>query len=139
VVELARHAIGSRPIRIRKALASDLPAIDCDPDLLRQLLLNLIINAIQSMENGGEVAVSAGVRSGKMCLSVSDEGVGISPENREKIFDPFFTTKESGTGLGLSVAHQIVEQHGGVLTCEANQATGMTFTALLPLRHEETR
>jgi two-component system, NtrC family, sensor histidine kinase HydH len=136
VVELGMHAIGSQPIRIRKELAAGLPSIDCDPDLLRQLLLNLIINAIQSMPSGGDVAVSAALRSGKMCLRVSDEGVAISPENREKIFDPFFTTKEGGTGLGLSVAHQIVEQHEGVLTAEANPSKGMTFTTLLPLRHE---
>jgi two-component system sensor histidine kinase HydH len=136
VVELATHAIGNQPVRINKELAKDLPSIDCDPDLLRQLLLNLIINGVQSMPSGGEVTVSFSLRSGKMCLRVSDEGVGISAENREKIFDPFFTTKEGGTGLGLSVAHQIVEQHGGVLTAEANPTKGMTFTTLLPLRHE---
>jgi signal transduction histidine kinase len=91
------------------------------------------------MPGGGDVTVSAAVRSGSMCLGVSDEGIGIRPENRERIFDPFFTTKEGGTGLGLSVAHQIVEQHGGVLTGEANPTKGMTFTALLPLRHEVSR
>jgi two-component system, NtrC family, sensor histidine kinase HydH len=139
VVELALHAVGGKPIRIRKELAPDLPAIDCDPDLLRQLLLNLILNATQSMAAGGEVTVFAALRSGKMCIRVTDEGVGIAAENREKIFDPFFTTKDGGTGLGLSVAHQIVEQHGGVLTAEANPIQGMTFTALFPLRHEVSR
>ncbi len=136
VLELATHAVGNQPIRVRKELAPGLPAIDCDPDLLRQLLLNLILNAIQSMASGGDVTVSAALRSGRICFRVSDEGVGIPPENREKIFDPFFTTKDGGTGLGLSVAYQIVEQHGGVLTAEANPAKGMSFTALLPLRHE---
>ena len=61
---------------------------------------------------------------------------GIAPECRDKIFDPFFTTKDGGTGLGLPVAHQIVEQHGGILTAEANPDSGMTFSALLPLRQE---
>jgi signal transduction histidine kinase len=136
VVELAMHAVGKQRIRICQELAPDLPPIDCDPDMLKQLLLNLIINAVQSMTSGGAVTVSATLRSGRLCLRVSDEGVGISPENREKIFDPFFTTKEGGTGLGLSVAYQIVDQHGGVLTAEANPIKGMTFTALLPLRHE---
>jgi signal transduction histidine kinase len=139
VLELAMHAVGSKPIMIRKELAPDLPSMDCDPDLLRQLFLNLILNATQSMAGGGVVTVSAALRSGKMCLRVSDEGVGIPRENREKIFDPFFTTKDGGTGLGLSVAHQIVEQHGGALTAEANPTKGMTFTALFPLRQEVSR
>ncbi len=71
-----------------------------------------------------------------MSLQVCDEGEGIAPENLEKIFDPFFTTKDGGTGLGLSVAHQIVEQHGGVLTAEPNAGKGTTFTAILPIRPE---
>jgi len=104
--------------------------------MLKQLLLNLVINAIQATAEGGAVTLQAAVRNGKMLLQVADEGCGIPPENRERIFDPFFTTKESGTGLGLSVAHQIVEQHGGLLTAEANPDKGMTFTAILPLRRE---
>ena len=71
-----------------------------------------------------------------MRLRVMDEGAGIPPEQRDMIFDPFFTTKEGGTGLGLSVAHQIVEQHGGMLSAEANPVRGTTFTAVLPLNHE---
>ena len=70
----------------------------------------------------------------KVVIRVKDHGCGIAPENREKIFDPFFTTKESGTGLGLSVAHQIIEQHGGILTAEANPDRGTTFSVVLPLK-----
>ena len=64
------------------------------------------------------------------------KGTGIAPERRDKIFDPFFTTKDGGTGLGLPVAHQIVEQHGGILRAEANPDRGMTFSVVLPLRQE---
>jgi signal transduction histidine kinase len=100
------------------------------------MLLNLVINAIQAMPDGGEVVVSAALEEGEMLLRVQDQGCGIAPDSRDKIFDPFFTTKDGGTGLGLPVAHQIVEQHGGTLRAEANPKSGMTFSALLPLRHE---
>jgi signal transduction histidine kinase len=69
-------------------------------------------------------------------MQVKDEGCGISPENLDKIFDPFFTTKECGTGLGLSVVHQIVEQHGGLLTAQNNPGKGATFSILMPARPE---
>jgi signal transduction histidine kinase len=67
---------------------------------------------------------------------VRDEGCGVGAVDRDRIFDPFFTTKASGTGLGLSVTHQIVEQHGGILTADANAEGGMTFSVSLPLRRE---
>jgi signal transduction histidine kinase len=100
------------------------------------VLLNLLINAIQASPNGGDVVLTARHEGSKVLIQVKDEGCGIRQEVREKIFDPFFTTKESGTGLGLSVAHRIVEQHGGILTAEANPDKGMTFSVALPLKHE---
>jgi signal transduction histidine kinase len=112
-----------------------LPAVESDPELLKQVLLNLIMNAIQAMPDGGEVVVSAMPRHERILIQVKDEGVGINPQDRDRIFDPFFTTKDNGSGLGLSVAHQIVEQHGGMLTAEANPEKGMTFSVSLPLRH----
>jgi len=136
VIELAAHAARQKSIRLSKLVSARLPQIECDPELLRQLLLNLIINAIQATPEGGEIAVSATLTSGRLRLSVKDEGCGIPAENRDKIFDPFFTTKEGGTGLGLSIAHQIVEQHAGIMTAEANPDKGMTFSATLPLRRE---
>jgi signal transduction histidine kinase len=138
VMELAGHAIGKQAITLRREVLAQLPAVECDPELLRQVLLNLIINAIQSMPGGGEVVISAMPRQERVLIQVKDEGCGVKPENRDRIFDPFFTTKENGSGLGLSVAHQIVQQHGGVLTAEANAKKGMTFSLLLPLRHEQT-
>jgi len=90
----------------------------------------------QATPGGGGVLVSAGLRDDRLLIGVRDEGCGISGADRDRIFDPFFTTKENGTGLGLSVAHQIVEQHGGILTAEANPGRGMTFSVSLPLRHE---
>ena len=133
VLQLVAHGAGSE-IRLRKNVATDLPEVEGDPELLKQMLLNLVMNAVQATKDGGEVVVSASLERQDVLLSVRDRGCGIAQESRDKIFDPFFTTKEAGTGLGLPVAHQIVEQHGGILTAEANADSGMTFSALLPLR-----
>ncbi len=138
VLELASHAIGRRGIALRKEVASNLKPLECDPEQLKQVLLNLMINAVQASPDGAEVVVAARMREGQMLVEVRDQGCGVSPEHRERIFDPFFTTKDNGTGLGLSVAHQIVEQHGGILTAEANPKRGMTFSLLLPLTSQKT-
>ena len=135
VVGLAAHAIDRKPIVLRKQITPNLPPVECDPEQLKQALLNLIINAVQAMPEGGEISVSAAMQDGKAVIGVSDQGYGISSEHLDNIFDPFFTTKEEGTGLGLSVAHQIVRQHGGILTAEKNWDRGMTFSVLLPLMH----
>ncbi len=136
VLELAGHALGAQRVTLRTEVSPHLPAVECDPELLKQVLLNLVMNAIQSMPEGGEVVVSAMARQDRLLIQVKDGGCGIKAEDRDRIFDPFFTTKENGSGLGLSVAHQIVEQHGGLLTAEANPGKGMTFSVLLPLSHE---
>lgn len=136
VMELAAHAVGKKPVALRKEIPPDLAPVECDPELLKQVLLNLVINAIQATSSGGEVLVSAAQRNDRLLIEVRDEGCGISTADRDRIFDPFYTTKENGTGLGLSVAHQIVEQHEGILAAEANPDKGMTFSVSLPLHHE---
>lgn len=136
VVALATHAVNHKRIARRKEVPASLPALECDPEQLRQVLLNLLINAIQASPSGGDVVLTARHAGSRVLIQVKDGGSGIPPEIREKIFDPFFTTKESGTGLGLSVAHQIIEQHGGILTAEANPDKGMTFSVALPLKRE---
>lgn len=134
VIDLATHAIDRKPIQLRKEVPPSLPELECDPEQVKQVLLNLLINAIQASPNGSEVVLSARLDGSKVVIQVKDHGCGIAPENREKIFDPFFTTKENGTGLGLSVAHQIIEQHGGILTAEANLDRGTTLSVVLPLK-----
>jgi len=136
VIALAAHAVDRKPIALRTETPASLPTLECDPEQLKQVLLNLLINAIQASPDGSDVVLSARSVGPKVFIQVKDAGCGIAPENREKIFDPFFTTKESGTGLGLSVAHQIIEQHGGLLTAEANTDRGMTFSVVLPLKRE---
>lgn len=137
VVELGSHAIGRAPITLRTEVEPGMPALECDPEQFQQVLLNLLINAIQAMPNGGEILISARLEEQAAVVSVKDQGCGLDPELLDKIFDPFFTTKENGTGLGLSVAHQIMEQHGGSLTARINEGGGMTFLARLPLQQRK--
>jgi two-component system, NtrC family, sensor histidine kinase HydH len=137
-IELAAHAVDRRPIAIRKHVEPGMPALECDPEQLKQVFLNLIINAIQAMPDGGEVLITAHRHDGKAVIAIQDQGCGVSPEHVDRIFDPFFTTKENGTGLGLSVAHQIIAQHGGVLAAAVNPDRGMMFTVTLPFGHRKT-
>jgi two-component system sensor histidine kinase HydH len=133
VIGLASHAIGHHPITFQKRLPPNPPSFSCDPEQIKQILINLTINAIQAMPEGGEILLAAAKQGEYISLQVQDQGQGIDSELLDKIFDPFFTTKEYGTGMGLSVAHQIVAQHGGSLTAQKNAGLGMTFSVLLPL------
>jgi signal transduction histidine kinase len=134
VLQLGEHAVAKKQIRFKEQIEDGLPGIECDSDQLRQVLLNLVINAIEASPDGGTVTLAAASESGNIAIRVVDEGSGVAPEDVEKLFDPFFTTKESGTGLGLSVAHQIVNQMGGLLTARRNSDRGMTFSVVLPIR-----
>ncbi|MGC9969566.1 MAG: ATP-binding protein [Bryobacteraceae bacterium] len=121
-------------ITLERRVPPSPPHVQCDPEQLKQVILNLTINAIQAMAGGGSIELSVTASDGNVRISVRDEGPGIPAQDLEKIFDPFFTTKENGTGLGLSVAHQIVTQHGGAITAEPNPDRGMTFSIVLPAR-----
>jgi signal transduction histidine kinase len=135
-ISLAEHAVERKPIVLRKDLAAKIPAVECDVEQIKQVLLNLTMNAIQAMPDGGEVVLSAREREGFLHIQVADQGSGIDPRDRDRIFDPFFTTRNEGTGLGLSVAHQIVGEHGGILSVEPREGRGSTFVVILPVRHE---
>ena len=135
VVGLAAHAVGRQPIQLRTEIAPDVPAVVCDPEQIKQVLLNLTINSVQAMPDGGEIVLSTQVDGARVVIEVKDQGPGVSPEHLDKLFDPFFTTKDTGTGLGLSVAHQIVSQHGGILNAKNNSDRGATFSLFLPIQH----
>jgi two-component system, NtrC family, sensor histidine kinase HydH len=135
VVGLAAHSVGRQPIQLRTNIAPGVPAITCDPEQIKQVLLNLTINSVQAMPDGGEIVLSTRVDGARVVIEVKDQGPGINPEDLDKIFDPFFTTKDTGTGLGLSVAHQILSQHGGILNAKNNSGRGATFSLFLPIQH----
>jgi two-component system, NtrC family, sensor histidine kinase HydH len=133
VIELAEHAVNRRQIRFHTEISGGLTEIDCDPEQLRQVLLNLLINAIEASGDATTVSLLASIEGEAIIIRVVDEGSGVAPEDIDKLFDPFFTTKETGTGLGLPVAHQIIGQMGGNLSARRNAARGMTFSVVLPL------
>ena len=133
-VMLARQQVLSRPIKIELEKASELPDVEHDSDQVHQVLLNLLLNAVQAMEGPGTVRVQIGSREGYASVAVSDTGRGISPQNLPNIFRPFYTTKGDGTGLGLSLAHRIVEDHHGRIEVSSAVGKGSTFTVVLPFQ-----
>jgi two-component system sensor histidine kinase HydH len=133
VIELAEHAVHRRQVQFRMEVSDSVTEVDCDPEQLRQVLLNLVINAVEASEEGSTVHLFAGIEDETIVIRVADEGSGVSPEDVDKLFDPFFTTKETGTGLGLPVAHQIIAHMGGNLSARRNAHRGMTFSVALPL------
>ena len=133
VASIARHSAILRDVELVTDDNSGLPAIDCDAEQLKQVLLNLIINAVQATQGNGRVYIRVFNVPDFFCIEIRDEGYGVAPDQLDKIFDPFFTTKESGTGLGLAIAANIVEQHGGVLSGTNNPDKGMTFRLELPI------
>ena len=134
VILLVRHGGDASRLELRKEIKPGLPMLECDPEQLKQVLLNLVTNANQAMPHGGSVLLEAHHSGSTINIDVHDQGGGIDEENPERIFDPFFTTKESGTGLGLSVAHQIVSQHAGTMTILRNTSHGVTVRVSLPLK-----
>ena len=149
VVEDTLEMVGERlkrhSIALKADLAPTLPLVHADPDQIGQVVLNLAINALHAIGDGGTLSVatsvasvpqeSGGASSDMVELSVTDSGHGISPEDLDKIFSPFFTTKEAGkgTGLGLTVVHGIVQEHGGKIKVESEVRKGATFRILLPI------
>jgi hypothetical protein len=131
-VMLARQQVLSRPIKIELHKAPDLPEVEHDSDQIHQVLLNLLLNAVQALDKAGTVRVEIGSRDGYATVTVGDNGRGISAQNLPNIFRPFYTTKGDGTGLGLSLAHRIVEDHHGRIEVSSVLGSGSQFTVLLP-------
>ena len=132
VTALAQHTATRQGITLRLVSAGEPREIECDPEQIKQLLLNLILNAIQATAGEGEVAVRILFSEDSVCVDVCDRGAGVAAEDRERIFDPFFTTKENGTGLGLAIALNIATQHGGTVVCRPNAGGGSVFRMELP-------
>jgi signal transduction histidine kinase len=137
VTVLARHMALRQQVEVIEDLPPSLPMVDCDAEQMKQVLLNVVLNAIQATQGGGRVIVRASGAETNLSIEVWDEGGGMSSGELDRIFEPFFTTKESGTGLGLAVAANIVEQHGGSLRATNNAERGMTFRLELPLEHTQ--
>jgi PAS domain S-box-containing protein len=147
VVELYANQLEARSIEVAREYARDVPPIQADQEGLYRVVVNLVANAIDAMPRGGRLTLRAGWsgegdpllpsrRRGpdrRVKIEVADTGPGIPASERDRIFNPFYTTKEGGTGIGLALAHKIVEDHGGTIDFRSDRPRGATFTVVLPL------
>jgi two-component system NtrC family sensor kinase len=134
-LSLVRNQTVFRNTKIVYALDPHLPTVLADADQMRQVVLNIVLNAAEAMVQGGElrVASAADPAAKTVELRISDTGPGIPDEVRARIFEPFFTTKKTGTGLGLAVAYGIIERHHGRIRIESARGKGTTFTVSVPI------
>lgn len=129
-IQLLEQQAESANVEIKSALAGDLPALELDREQIMQVLLNLLINSIEAMPDGGTITVRTTLEGKSVTVEIEDTGGGIPDDVIEYIFDPFFTTKDKGSGLGLAVAHKIVAQHDGELIAD-NTDQGVRFKLTL--------
>jgi len=138
-LSLLKKEMAGKKIELRTEYGAGYPVISADPNRLRQVFLNLTINAIESINGGGKIAVRTnevkrGDRDGEwIAIDIIDNGIGIPAKHMSRIFDPFFTTKNGGTGLGLTVTHKIIEEHNGRIEVESRADQGAAFRVLLPV------
>ena len=140
-LDMIELQLGDAQVTLSKDYTEDVPLVYADPDLTQQVFLNLCLNAVQAMPQGGELHVATGVRRYRtrrsmVDVSFTDTGVGIPRDLMDKIFDPFFTTRSTGTGLGLPISVQIVREVGGVITAKNNSGGGATFRVSFPVPAE---
>jgi len=140
VLALTSKKLQRGNVTVYRQLAHDLPAIHVVADQIKQVYLNMVINAIEAMPDGGELIITSRLENGRaeqekgwLRVSFADNGMGLSPEELRHIFEPFYTTKSRGTGLGLSVSYGIVEQHGGHIYVKSVPGKGTLFSVRLPL------
>jgi signal transduction histidine kinase len=148
-LQLIGHRLYDQDIKLARFLEANVDTISADADQLEQVFLNFFINAMEAMKHGGELTVSTQTHTGEawvapiahgngearevLRITIRDTGEGIESEHIQHLFDPFFTTKDYGTGLGLSVVHAIVQEHGGQIEVESEPNKGTAFHILLPL------
>ena len=134
LVMLFQEEASSLRIKIETDIDPDLPSLQMDEEKLTQALINIMKNGMQAMEQGGVLRIEAhGIRD-RVEVKISDSGTGIPPDQMEKIFNYYYTTKEKGVGLGLPIAHRIIEAHQGQLRVESQVGTGTEVTILLPIK-----
>jgi len=134
-IKVVERDADKKNIRINASeIPGDLPMIELDSDRMSQVFLNLYLNAIEAMPEGGLLSINAAAEQDDRLLkiTVSDTGRGIDKKDLAHVFDPYFTTKQSGTGLGLSIVHRIIESHNGEITIESELGIGTTLTIFLP-------
>ena len=139
VIQLLKHRLKSYDVKIKVVRKQMLPKIEADPEQLKEVLVNLVVNACESMKKGGVIVIRENEASSKpfdrmAVIRLSDNGPGIPHSILGKVLQPFFTTKEEGSGLGLSIAARIIEEHRGTLDITSKEGEGATFIISLPLK-----
>lgn len=135
---MAEHALRRHRISVKRHIDPAISRLQCDAGQLKQVLLNLVLNAVQAMPDGGALTVTVSSEHdsdtgrSRVRLAVADSGMGIDPALLSRIFDPFFTTRDEGTGLGLAIVHAIVDAHNGRVEVESAPGKGSVFTVILP-------
>ncbi|MEW6777561.1 MAG: ATP-binding protein [Bdellovibrionota bacterium] len=130
---------GDPRLKIVTLLAADLPPAQADPDRIKQVVINLLQNAVAVLPEGGDIRVSTGQDGDSVWIEVADSGPGMDKDTMEKIFTPFFTTREDGVGLGLAISHRIVESHGGSIEVRSSRGAGTAFRVKLPIAAPGTK
>jgi signal transduction histidine kinase len=143
VIALTHSELQRNPVELRTHLSSDLPVVPADRVQLQQVILNLIVNAIEAMsgvrDRPRELVVDSGVSdSNEVFVEVQDSGPGLDPANLHRLFDSFYTTKPDGMGMGLSISRSIIEAHGGRLWAMPNKPHGAVFRLTLPTEGDRT-
>ncbi len=138
-IQLLRYRLESYHVKVTVHRDKILPAIDADPDQLKEVLVNLIVNACEAMTGGGAIDIRESLSGTppdrqQAKIRIIDNGPGIPPAVIKKVFDPFYTTKEDGTGLGLSIVSRIIREHGGRVDLTSTEGRGTTFSIVLPMR-----
>jgi len=135
VVSLVRKQFSFKNIAIVEDISQSLPSVNIDRDQFQQVIVNMLINAMEAIKRDGEIRVETAYSELKRTieLKITDTGNGIPEDARLKLFDPFFTTKDTGTGLGLSISHGVVQRHGGTISFESQMGKGTTFVISLPV------
>ena len=142
VMLLVGHKAEMNKVKVLRQDAPSLPPVRADFSQMQQVMVNLVVNAIEAMPEGGQLTINSSLgKSGWVQVEVTDTGIGIAPENISKLFSPFFTTKEQGkgVGLGLAVSYGIIEQHGGKIEVKSEVGKGSTFTVRLPASTPEDK
>jgi len=134
-LSLARIQLAKKDIQVVVEDTGELPLLHIDPHQVQQVFVNILLNARDALDPGGQLAISCKTAGDSLSIAFRDEGHGIHPEDLARIFDPFFSTKEvgKGTGLGLSVSYGIIKSHGGDIHVDSTLGKGTTFTVLLPV------
>jgi two-component system NtrC family sensor kinase len=120
-------------IQIRKTISGELPVVDIDVQQIKQVFINILINAAEAMIGGGSLKIKVFSKNNKIIIQIADTGSGIESSHLEKLFEPFFSTKVKGVGLGLAISKEIIENHNGTIDVESKLGKGTMFTITLPV------